>query len=93
MEYAEESLALAAALNAKGFTHIKPEDVSEWLESQGIGDAEAVDQAAITILGYANYERFWTLARLCPALSYALGVGTERYCGGIDLASRVPEDV
>lgn len=89
MEYEVESTELAAAFNAKGYTEITPADVSEWLEGQGIGDADKVDAAAVKLLGANNYNFFNCSARLWHAVGYALEVpGYEQRVGGIDVSVR-----
>lgn len=91
MEYEAESIKLAAALNAKGFPDITWQDVHTWLDGDGGGNSDKVDEAAKKILGENTYVYFDCTARLWNALAYVVGVETEQYCGGINLAFRAEE--
>lgn len=93
LEYEAESIALATALNAKGFHDITWNDVHAWLDGETDGNMDLVDEAAKKILGANTFEHFINVARLWPALEYAVGVSTEQYIGGIDLSFRAQENV
>lgn len=92
MEYEVESKALAAALNTKGFTDITWQDVHSWLDGDGDGNMQLVDDAAKKLLGPNTYAYFDCSARLWNAVEYAAGLDVKQFCGGIDLAYRAPED-
>lgn len=91
MEHEEFSTNLAKLFNAAGYTEVKAEDVSEWMEGQDIGDASIVERAGQKLLGVKNYDMFDSLARLPCALERALDKSAPQYEGGIDLDYRVAE--
>lgn len=93
LEFEAESKALAEALNTQGYPFISAADVHTWLDGDGGGDADKVDEAAKKILGEHTYAYFDCAARLWNALEYAVGLNVKQYCGGINLAYKDPRDV